>query len=140
TPTGRRMLELPAEPRLARLLVEAERMGSAAEGALLAALASERDILAAGRGFGSSTTADFPPGPSDLDLRAHLFEDAARRRFSAEACRALGLDPGAVRAVERARRQLARLLGRRPASAYPDGLRRATLAGFPDRVARRRAP
>src|SRR5207245_1643337 len=83
TPIGRRMLELPAEPRLARLLVEAERTGSAAEGALLAALASERDILAAGRSFGSSTTADFPPGPSDLELRARLFEDAARHRFAA---------------------------------------------------------
>jgi len=136
TPTGRRMLELPAEPRLARLLVEAERVGAAADGALLAALASERDIL--GRSFGPST--DFPPGPSDLELRAQLFADAARRRFSADACRALGLDPGAVRAVERARRQLARLLGRGPAaSPDPDGLRRATLAGFPDRVARRRA-
>src|SRR5438094_451074 len=135
------MLELPAEPRLARLLVEAERTGSAAEGALLAALASERDILAAGRSFGPSTTADFPPGPSDLELRARLFEDAARHRFAAEACRALGLDPGAARAVERARRQLARLLGRGPAaSPDPDALRRATLAGFPDRVARRRAP
>jgi len=141
TPIGRRMLELPAEPRLARLLVEAERTGSAAEGALLAALASERDILAAGRSFGPSTTADFPPGPSDLELRARLFEDAARHRFAAEACRALGLDPGAVRAAERARRQLARLLGRGPAaSPDPDALRRATLAGFPDRVARRRAP
>src|SRR5207244_4412509 len=39
TPIGRRMLELPAEPRLARLLVEAEQTGSAAEGTLLAALA-----------------------------------------------------------------------------------------------------
>src|SRR5438067_2273424 len=109
--------------------------------ALLAALASERDILAAGRSFGPSTTADFPPGPSDLELRARLFEDAARHRFAAEACRALGLDPGAARAAERARRQLARLLGRGPAaSPDPDALRRATLAGFPDRVARRRAP
>ena len=139
TPAGRRMLELPAEPRLARLLVEAERLGAAGEGALLAALASERDIL--GRSVGSSTTADFPPGPSDLELRAQLFADAARRRFSAEACRTLGLDPGAVRAVERARRQLARLLGGgQKVPPDPDGLRRATLAAFPDRVARRRAP
>src|SRR5438094_439417 len=105
TPTGRRVLALPAEPRLARMLVEAERTGAGLDGALLAALASERDILARGEAF-----ADFPPGSSDLELRARLFEDAARRRFAADACRALGLDPGAVRAVERARRQLARLL------------------------------
>src|SRR5439155_169411 len=83
---------------------------------------------------------DFPPGSSDLELRARLFEDAARQRFAADACRALGLDPGAVRAVERARRQLARLLdATNAATPDPDALRRATLAGFPDRVARRRA-
>ena len=135
TPTGRRVLALPAEPRLARMLVEAERTGAGPDGALLAALASERDILARGEAF-----ADFPPGSSDLELRARLFEDAARRRFAADACRALGLDPGAVRAVERARRQLARLLdATNAATPDPDALRRATLAGFPDRVARRRA-
>src|SRR5262249_53113503 len=81
---------------------------------------------------------DRPPGPSDLLVRADLFADAARRGFSADACRALGLDPRAVRAVERARRQLAR--GMRDGDAAPDRLLRCVLAGFPDRVCRRRAP
>ena len=139
TAIGRRMIELPAEPRIARLLVEAERAGAAADGALVAALASERDILAAGRAFGR--TRDFPPGPSDLRLRMELFADAARRRFGADACRTLGLDPRAVHAVERVRRQLARLLaGPGAGAASADALGRAALAGFPDRVARRRAP
>ena len=86
-------------------------------------------------------TRDFPPGPSDLLLRVELFQDAARRRFTADACRVLGLEPRAVHAVERARRQLATAAGggaAQPASA--ETLLRATLAGFPDRVARRRAP
>jgi ATP-dependent helicase HrpB len=140
TTIGRRMIELPAEPRIARLLVEAERAGAGADGALLAALASERDILAGGRAFGG-TTRDFPPGPSDVLLRMDLFADAARRRFVPDACRALGLDPRAVHAVERVRRQLARLLaGPSAGAADADTLRRAALAGFPDRVARRRAP
>jgi ATP-dependent helicase HrpB len=140
TSIGRRMLEVPAEPRLARLLVEAERGGCPGDGALVAALAAERDVLASAR-FGAPATRDFPPGRSDVLLRAELFADAARRSFSAAACRALGLDPGAVHAVERARRQLARLVGSRGGHAPADEatLLRCTLAGFPDRVARRRA-
>jgi len=138
TAIGRRMLELPTEPRLARLLVEAERAGAGADGALLAALASERDIVAAARTFGAPTTRDFPPGSSDVLLRMELFADAARRRFAPDACRALGLEPRAVHAVERARRQLARQVGgARGADAAV--LLRCALAGFPDRVARRRS-
>jgi ATP-dependent helicase HrpB len=134
------MLALPAEPRLARLLVEAERAGCPADGALVAALASERDILAAARTFGGAAPRDFPPGPSDVLLRMELFGDAARRRFSPDACRALGLEPRAVHAVERARRQLSRLAGSDGHGADGATLRRCILAGFPDRVARRRQP
>jgi ATP-dependent helicase HrpB len=137
TPTGRRMLALPTEPRLARVLVEAERAGCAADGALLAALAGERDVLASARAFGSAR--DFPPGPSDILLRAELVEDALRHGGLPSACRALGLDPGAVRAVERTRRQLARIVGARSGGGEVAALLRCTLAGFPDRVARRRA-
>jgi ATP-dependent helicase HrpB len=140
TDTGRRMLALPVEPRLARLLVEAERAGCPGDGALLAALASERDVLAGTRSFGEAGVA-LPPGPSDLLVRMELFGDAARRRFAPDACRALGLEPRAVHAVERTRRQLARLLGGgTPGDGSAAALGRATLAGFPDRVARRREP
>jgi ATP-dependent helicase HrpB len=141
TPTGRRMLALPVEPRLARLLVEAERQGCPAEGALVAALASERDVLLSARAFGGTAPADWPPGRSDLLLRLELFEDAARRGFGADACRALGLDPAGVRRVDRARRQLARSVGRSAGvAADADALLRCALAGFGDRVVRRRAP
>ncbi|HLY39516.1 MAG TPA: ATP-dependent helicase HrpB [Candidatus Binatia bacterium] len=140
TPVGERMLAIPAPPRLARVLVEAARAGSAADGALVAALAGERDILSAARAFGGATR-DFPPGSSDLLLRVELFQVAARRRFTADACRALGLEPRAVHAVERARRQLAAAAGGAgTSSASAETLLRATLAGFPDRVVRRRAP
>jgi ATP-dependent helicase HrpB len=73
-----------------------------------------------------------------------LFADAARRGLGSAACRTLGLEPRAVGAVERARRQFARLLGRAPRAGTPGGdaatLGRIVLAAFPDRVARRRAP
>lgn len=140
TAIGRRMLAVPVAPRLARMLVQAEDDGVGADGALLAALASERDVLREARAFGEAT--DRPPGPSDLLLRMELFEEAARAGFRADACLSLGLDPGAVRAVERARRQLARGTGRPAAAASgPDTtarLLRCVLAGFPDRVCRRR--
>jgi len=139
TETGRRMLAHPVAPRLARMLVQAEDDGVAEDGALLAALAAERDVLRAARAFGGGM-ADRPPGPSDLLLRMELFEDAARAGFGRDACARLGLDPGAVRAVERARRQLARRTApaRSDARADPARLLRCVLAGFPDRVCRRR--
>ncbi|MFN8544358.1 MAG: ATP-dependent helicase HrpB [Candidatus Binatia bacterium] len=129
TDTGRRMLALPAEPRVARMLVEAERAGLGADGALMAALASERDVLRRTLG---ERGGDWPPGSSDLLLRLDLIRHGAL---------AADLDPRAVRTVERAAAQLARLVGRGSSGAPdPDALRRCVLAGFPDRVARRRAP
>ena len=137
TDVGRRLLALASSPRLARMQLEAEAAGAGAAGALLAALAGERDIVLGSRAFGGAAT-DRPPAASDLLVRLDLFEDAARRGFSAGACQALGLDARAVRAVERARRQLAR--GLHDGDADPDVLLRCVLAGFPDRVCRRRAP
>jgi ATP-dependent helicase HrpB len=148
TPTalGRRLLAVPVAPRLARMWCEAEDLGIPAAGALVAALASERDVLRAGRaafGEGGGGTGVHAAAPSDLVLRAELFTEAARAGFAPAACERLGLDPHAVRAVDRARRQL---LGRRAhaaepaADAAPELVRRAVLAGFPDRVCRRRAP
>jgi ATP-dependent helicase HrpB len=136
TDVGRRMLAMPVAPRIARMLVEAEDLGAHADGALVAALASERDVVRAARAFGGDTR-DWPPGPSDLLLRMELFADAARAGFSTQACDRLGLDPRAVRAVEHTRRQLARR-DRDGGAASGETLRRCVLAGFPDRVCRRR--
>jgi ATP-dependent helicase HrpB len=156
TTAGRRMLELPVAPRIAAMLAEAERLERAHAGALMAALASERDICVEGRAL---TRGDgggrWPAGPSDLLLRMDLFEQATRRGLDAAACGELGLDVTAVRTVDRARRQLSRLLapvdqparrrsGGTGTRAHDPGdadtLLRCVLAGFPDRVARRRGP
>jgi ATP-dependent helicase HrpB len=161
TPLGKRLLALPVHPRLARLAVEAADRGAAAGGALLAALLGERDLRE--RGAGGKAP---PTGPSDLLELASLFEEAARARFDQERCRRLGVSPGAAQAVDRARRQIERALRslpRNPAaspaapSAASEAQRRgaetssarelateqalllATLAAYPDRVARRRA-
>jgi ATP-dependent helicase HrpB len=145
TDIGRRMLDLSVPPRLARILVEAERCGCAAAGALLAALASERDIVLDQRVLavgGLRPAALAAAGPSDLLLRMELFTEARRAQFDRRACRRLGLDHRSVRAVERARRQLQRALGSDERSAMnidEELLLRCTLVGYPDRVTRRRA-
>ncbi len=147
TPLGRRMLALPVAPRLARMLCEAEDLGAPDTGAELAALASERDIVRATRAFGAereaATRVDparWPSGPSDLLLRAELFDEVARHGFAAAACERAGVDVHAVRAVERTRRQLVRRLPVAGASVALEVVLRAVLAGFPDRVCRRREP
>lgn len=147
TRTGRRMLALPAPPRLARMLVEAEDIGAVEDGALAAALAAERDVLLERRALRATAGAAWPSGPSDLTLRMELFRQAERDHFDPEACRSLGLDPQAVRAVDRARRQLGAgsprrsrrevIANKRGRDSLPSILR-CVPAGFPDRIVRRR--
>jgi len=139
TDLGRRLVRLPLHPRLARLVVEAEARGAGPGGALLAALLGERDIR---ERWDRDPRATPPTGPSDLLELASLFEEAARARFAAERLRALGLASGPVQAVERARRQIERMVRRRTptATSTEEALLLATLAAYPDRVARRRGP
>ena len=144
TERGRRMLRFPAHPRLARLLLAAEERGVADDGATLAALIGERDIRdRGGRGFDQGRGGR-PDGGADLIALLETFEAARAARFAPDRVRALGLDPRATEAVERARRQLAGPLARGPVRQdrtrldLDRELARATLTGFPDRVARRR--
>lgn len=146
-PIGRRLLELPLHPRLARLVLEAETREVAPRGCLIAALASERDIeLASRTRIGERASSIGDVGSSDLLARVEAFEWAEGERFRPERLRARGLDVGAVRSVARARDQLVRALARRGGAVIPEGrlheeedaLLMAILAGFPDRVARRR--
>jgi ATP-dependent helicase HrpB len=143
---GHRLVELPLPPRLGRLVLEGERRGVAEEAALIAALIGERDIRTSTRtAFGSryDAASNARSGPSDLLELAELFAEAEGTRFEHQRVRALGLDPRAVEAVARARRQIARSVKNlAPPPADTDGadtaLLAAVLAGFPDRVARRR--
>ncbi len=160
TGDGRRMLRFPLHPRLARLAIAAEERGAGREGALLAAILGERDLR---ERWDADARGAAPTGPSDLLELASLFEEARRARFDERRLRAMGLAPAAVAAVDRARRQLERMVGRganptptpNPTSTSTStstatatatstsveaSLLAATLAAFPDRVARRRSP
>lgn len=167
TPLGRRLLRFPLHPRLARIVVEGEARGVGPEACVVAALIAERDIRSAGELFGPPG-AGAPReerarereraarhGSSDLLELFDLFKAAARARFAPGPVRALGLNVNAVRHVERARRQLQKLAGggggRDEGDAgnnlaaggglsgeREEALLVSVLAGYPDRVARRR--
>ena len=144
TVTGRAMMRLPLHPRQARLLVEAEGRGVAAAGCTLAALIGERDLLARnlfGEGNQPQRKTAHRTGPSDLLERLDLFAEAERLNFAPHRLREMGLDVAAVQAVERVRKQLVRLVGRvnNPPYTNDDALLLSILAGYPDRVARRRS-
>jgi ATP-dependent helicase HrpB len=149
TPLGRRLLAFPVHPRLARLIVEAERRGVAEEGCLFAALLGERDIRRSAR----VSTDRGPPrqrfqphaasGSSDLLELVERFDEAEAAGFEPHRLRSLELDARTAQAVDRAGRQLARIA--RDQAPRPDSLEQveralgiAVLAGFPDRVAKRR--
>jgi ATP-dependent helicase HrpB len=148
TDLGRRLAYLPVQPRVGAMLEAARKDAIGREGALLAALLSERDLL-----VGSVET---PTCDSDLLHRRELCLELEQHGFGEQAARRLGIDLRAAQAVRRARDQLARLAGGeggagagsaapstpKPKSGTPTQkqLLQLPLAGFPDRVCRRRAP
>jgi ATP-dependent helicase HrpB len=141
TAIGRSMLRVPGHPRQGRLVAEAAARGAADEGALLAALLGERDLRDRRALEGGALPAT---GPSDLLELAHVFAEAARGRFDPDRLRRMGVSAAAAQAIERARRQLSRVARGLPRPAATpastdDALLAATLAAYPDRVARRRA-
>jgi ATP-dependent helicase HrpB len=155
TETGERMLRLPLHPRLSRMLVEAGARGVARPACVIAALINERDIRASqilrGSREGAQSRA-IAHGPSDLLELYDLFIEAERVDFATARLRELQLDASAVRAVERVSRQLRRLCGNVKAQVEKDATTRDTLspaqetellisilAGYPDRLARRRS-
>jgi len=145
TKLGRDMLALPVHPRLARVAIEASDAGAGPRGALLAALLGERDVLRAARSNvrGERFVSD-EVASSDLLHRVELVERAAEEGLRGGILDALGLDGGVARSVLRTRDRLVSILRTNRESvvsveAEEDALLRATLAGFPDRVGKRRS-
>jgi ATP-dependent helicase HrpB len=135
TPIGEKLLSLPVHPRIGRLLLAAVEAGRADEGATMAALLEEKDIIAAPPP-GEATPLRHVQGSSDLLERMELLNGT----------RGDGIDNGAVRQVLRTRDQLLRIAERinrsKPFTRRPhpadDDLLRWPLLAYPDRVARRR--
>ncbi len=145
TPRGTRMLTFPLHPRQARLVVEGEARGIAEDACVVAALVAEREIrLSQKTSFGDrGRKDDTPTEDSDVVAMLDAFREAEASGFSHHALRAIGLDAGAVHAVDRAQKQLTRLVSRasRNVKGPPSvdaALGMCVLAGYPDRVAKRR--
>ena len=114
TALGKRMLRFPVHPRLARILLAAEALGVAKEGARAVALLREVDWRRQELPADSVST-------SDLD--------------------ALSLPPRVEREVGELARRLARDLKQTPPPRDTDAaVRQAMLAGFVGNVAKRRSP
>ncbi|MCC7382433.1 MAG: ATP-dependent helicase HrpB [Deltaproteobacteria bacterium] len=141
TPHGEVLRRFPLHPRAAAMLIEAHRAGADRFGALAAALISERDVVAR-----RDESITHKVESSDLLLRAERFLELEAGRFSASLASRIGIDADRARGVARVRDRLAEqarsVLG--PAedrgSSEEEALGRAALAGYPDRVAKRRAP
>ncbi|MCI0336538.1 MAG: ATP-dependent helicase HrpB [Acidobacteria bacterium] len=143
TPAGGQMLRFPLHPRQSRMMVEARARGEGERACVIAALIGERDIVASDL-FKSERGRARTAGPSDLLDRMDLFEEAARANFNPSRLREMGLEVGAVLAVERVRKQLRKLgerrVGRTAELAEQERvLLLSILAGYPDRVAKRRS-
>ncbi|HTK73851.1 MAG TPA: ATP-dependent helicase HrpB, partial [Gemmataceae bacterium] len=141
TDLGRAVARLPVHPRLGRMLVEGHRLGRSEQTALAAALLAERDPFARGP---NAPPRLGPPHPTVSDV---LDRVEALEEFERSGCEATPFGPlnrGAAHFILRAREQLARAVRQEMAEVKPqaaeDGMCRALLAAFPDRVARRRNP
>jgi ATP-dependent helicase HrpB len=128
TAHGRALARLPTHPRLAHLLLEAQRRRESRLGAQLAAVLGERDLL---RGR--------PGEARDADVLARLDLVLGRGRGAGD------LDPGAVARVRRnAELFERRLVDRRPAEGptvdpRPSlGAAGLLACAYPDRIGRRR--
>ena len=138
TPLGRSLAQLPAHPRLARLLVAGAEFGVLDEASIAAALLSERDPFVDSRRRSARTTAPSDVGEKVLALQA--FRDG-HERFSD-----LGeLHASSARSILRVADQLARVAAdalstSRRTIGVDLGLERAIFAAYPDRLARRRKP
>ena len=119
TDVGRRMVELPLHPRLARIVATAP----SSTACVVATLVDERDVL---RG----RVGDLP---ADLALRVALVAGQINDDRA---------DRGALRRLAARADDLARRAGIRfdTRSIDPDASGRLLLAGFPDRLAARRRP
>jgi ATP-dependent helicase HrpB len=131
TALGHAMAKLPVHPRLAKLLLDSERLGVRFRGALAAAILSEREAF---------ERDDRPHRQTDSDV---LDQVEALEAYEANGNwdTLVGrLNRQAADGVLRARDQLARLLKPGNSSNSDELLLQAVASAYPDRVTRRRGP
>jgi ATP-dependent helicase HrpB len=144
TALGRQMLVFGLPPRLSKLVIEAARLGALDDGCTVAAMLAEgRDVFA--RSWdGADDGLPGADGQSDLSERLARIDEATEGGFDRQRAKRLGLVPESVIAVRKGTEQIlraCRAAGVRASEGVvnaDEAVRRAILAAFPDRVARRR--
>lgn len=137
TALGRDMLSLPLHPRLSRFMIAATRLSIADDAALAAALLTERDPFRGDQHAGSAE-AKAPHGCDVFDRvdRLKAFKHGHERSVASS---------GAAHQILRVADQIGRMTKslsidpRQSNECDSDRLKRALLAAYPDRVARRRS-
>ncbi len=142
TELGRRILRFPVHPRVGRLLCECEVRGVAREGCVIAGLLGVRELRLTRRG--PNQTAHLS-SPSDLIDDLDAFLDARAGGLRPDRLRRDNLDIATAFGVDRAAKQLERLVDTRTRPPANDddldrALQIAILSAYPDRVGKRRAP
>ena len=127
TDHGRQMAALPVHPRLAHMLMAANRRGCGGSACDLAALLSERDALR------------FEPGRSDADLRIRFDLLQALRKNRPLFYPGATVAAYPLRRAVRTAANLRRRLGCRRDAADAASIGRLLAWAYPDRIARRRA-
>jgi ATP-dependent helicase HrpB len=146
TDIGRRLLDFPAHPRLARLIIEGNQRGCLGQCLLAAALFQTRPVLMRAKSreiaelredlFGAATDCDFFP-------LFRAVEFARAKNFHPDSCAKLGIHANSAREALRTRDQLhaiATAAGLTVESSPPrtaEPFIKSLLTAFPDRVARR---
>ncbi|MDX1251281.1 MAG: ATP-dependent helicase HrpB [Gammaproteobacteria bacterium] len=130
TALGQAMATLPAHPRLAHLLLEGNRLDMGALACDVAALLSERDILARDNGARS------------CDMLERIEALTAFRIRGRAGAQSHGADPYACERIEQTTRQWRRLLNiKQPAtSANDEDIGLLLALAYPDRIAAQREP
>jgi ATP-dependent helicase HrpB len=126
TDRGRQMAALPMHPRLAHMLIAADRLGYGGIACDLAALLGERDVVR------------FDPGQQDADIRIRLDLLQAFRRKRPLTCQGATVDHAALRRVIRAADHLRRQMGCKVDDGDAVSIGRLLGWAYPDRIARRR--
>lgn len=133
TAVGKEMVELPANPRTARMLLFAAEKGCLESAAAAAAIISEKDFLLP---VSTSSGGNQPPDP-DLELRLEILaKPGAADRTTLRA------DHWQIRRTAQTARQLQQILRNRHANTCQkknDDILKALLCAFPDRVCMKRS-
>lgn len=126
TDHGRQMAALPMHPRLAHMLIAADRLGYGGAACDLAALLGERDVV------------HFNLGQQDADMRIRLDLLQNLRQNRPLTIQNATVDHAALRRIIRAADQLRRQIGCKAGDGDAVVIGRLLGWAYPDRIARRR--